>query len=333
MKHLKDYSGTVYGGLSQLLLDFCNANNIAISQKLLTAQNSERFDFALWREILTDLDITLDKPALGLEIAKYIQPKHLGILAYIALSCNDLEEALTHYHNFHRLIFDGSPLKVEIDNQYISIRWDSMPINLTTQITDEIAIAIMIEFFKHFMSFDKIVLQEVHFQHSAPKDVFSYEQYFHCKVRFSQPKTQLLIPQQELKKPLKQGDHTLQKILMQQAQVLLEKLPSTTQIDERLQQAILEGLQQNEHQIEHIAEKMNVSVRQLQRYLQQQNTTFQQRMQNIRFVLAQQYLKEQHLTLQEIALLLGYSEQSAFQRAFKQWSNLTPLEWKKINHN
>ena len=122
-----------------------------------------------------------------------------------------------------------------------------------------------------------------------------------------------------------------QKLLLQQAEALLEKLPNSTHIDQRLQHAILTGLQKNQYQIEHIARQLNFSVRQLQRYLQQQGTTYQQRMQEVRRILAEQYLKDPHLSLQEIALLLSYSEQSAFQRAFKHWTQVTPQQW-RIQH-
>jgi len=44
--------------------------------------------------------------------------------------------------------------------------------------------------------------------------------------------------------------------------------------------------------------------------------------------MAMQYLKDPHLSVQEISMLLGYSEQSAFQRAFKQWTAQTPQQWR-----
>ncbi len=147
-------------------------------------------------------------------------------------------------------------------------------------------------------------------------------------MRFSQPITQVLLPVSELAKPFHQGDQTLQHLLLQQAQALLEKLPNSTQTDQRLQQAILTRLQKNMYQIEHIAQQLHISVRQLQRHLQQQGTTYQKRMQEVRCLLAEQYLQDPHLSLQEIALLLGYSEQSAFQRAFKQWTQHTPQQWR-----
>ena len=102
--------------------------------------------------------------------------------------------------------------------------------------------------------------------------------------------------------------------MVQQAQALLEQLPNSTQLDQRLQHSILTGLQKNQYQIEYIAAQLGLSVRQLQRHLQQQSTTFQERVQQVRFMLATEYLKDPHLSLQEIALLLCYSEQSAFQK-------------------
>ncbi|MGE8541582.1 AraC family transcriptional regulator [Acinetobacter sp. ANC 3813] len=331
MQQLKNYTGSVYGGLGHLLYAFYTAQGLAIPEQLERIQNLERFDYIIWRNLLMTLDNQLQRPALGLEIAEYVQPKHLGIIAYIAMSCENLGEALHRYHDFHRLVYDGSPLQVHAQDDVLCIRWSDLPKNMATQLTDEVAIAIMVGFLKHFMDFRDISLHEVHFQNPAPKHVALYEQYFRCKVRFSQPCSQVLMPIQELSKPFLQGDQTLQMLLTQQANSLLEKLPNTTQTDQRLQQAILSGLQKNLFQIEHVASQLNISVRQLQRHLQQQGTSYQQRMQEIRCMMAEEYLRDPHLSLHEISLLLGYSEQSAFQRAFKQWQQQTPQQWRQRN--
>ncbi|NNH34359.1 AraC family transcriptional regulator [Acinetobacter sp. NIPH 2377] len=333
MQQFKDYTGSVYGGLGHLLYAYSQAKGLAISEKLKQIQNLERVDFCLWRELLTEMQQHCQIPAFGLEVAEFVQPKHLGIIAYIALSCNTLGEALQRYHDFHRLIYDGSPLQVNMLDDYLAIGWGDIPYHLTTQVTHELSIALMLQFLKCFMALDDIHIHEVHFIHPAPKNIAIYEQYFRCKVRFSQPISQIIIPVYELAKPFHQGDQTLQHLLMQQAQALLDKLPNSTQLDQRLQQAILTGLQKNQYQIEPIAQQLNMSVRQLQRHLQQQGTSYQQRMQEVRHLLAEQYLKDPHLSLQEIALLLSYSEQSAFQRAFKQWSGFTPQQWRQQQYS
>ncbi|ENX16625.1 hypothetical protein F894_00428 [Acinetobacter sp. CIP 51.11] len=329
---LKNYVGSVYGGLGHLLLDYYQLKQLEVPEKLLAIQNLERFDFALWRDLLTTLDQQLQRPALGLEIAQLVEAKHLGIIGYLALSSETLGEAFMRYHDYHRLIYDGGPLQLQWQGDYLSIGWVEVPFHLNTQLTDEIAIALMTEFVKANVQNPHVVqLYEVHFQHAMPKNIVLYEQYFGCKVRFSQARNQVLMHVSELSRPLKQGDQTLQKLLMQQAKALLEKFPYSTLVDQQLQQAILIGLQKNLFQIKHIAEQMNFSVRQLQRHLQKQGKTYQQCMQEIRCMLAMQYLKDPHLSLQETAMLLGYSEQSAFQRAFKQWTQLTPQQWRQQN--
>lgn len=329
---LKNYVGSVYGGLGHLLLDYYQSKQLEVPEKLLAIQNLERFDFALWRDLLTTLDQQLQRPALGLEIAQLVEAKHLGIIGYLALSSETLGEAFMRYHDYHRLIYDGGLLQLQWQGDYLSIGWVEVPFHLNTQLTDEIAIALMTEFVKaNVQNPHGVQLYEVHFQHAMPKNIALYEQYFGCKVRFSQARNQVLMHVSELSRPLKQGDQSLQKLLMQQAKALLEKFPHSTLIDQQLQQAILIGLQKNLFQIEHIAEQMNFSVRQLQRHLQKQGKTYQQCMQEIRCMMAMQYLKDPHLSLQETAMLLGYSEQSAFQRAFKQWTQLTPQQWRQQN--
>ncbi|QPF31975.1 AraC family transcriptional regulator ligand-binding domain-containing protein [Acinetobacter lwoffii] len=329
---LKNYVGSVYGGLGHLLLDYYQLKQLEVPEKLLAIQNLERFDFALWRDLLTTLDQQLQRPALGLEIAQLVEAKHLGIIGYLALSSETLGEAFMRYHDYHRLIYDGGPLQLQWQGDYLSIGWVEVPFHLNTQLTDEIAIALMTEFVKaNVQNPHGVQLYEVHFQHVMPKNIALYEQYFGCKVRFSQARNQVLMHVSELSRPLKQGDQTLQKLLMQQAKALLEKFPYFTLVDQQLQQAILIGLQKNLFQIKHIAEQMNFSVRQLQRHLQKQGKTYQQCMQEIRCMMAMQYLKDPHLSLQETAMLLGYSEQSAFQRAFKQWTQLTPQQWRQQN--
>jgi AraC-like DNA-binding protein len=333
MQPSESFTGTIFGGMGHLLYDYLVSNNQPIPAKIRTIQNLERFEFSLWSEILSDLNTKQKCPALGLEISKYTQAKHLGVLGYIATVCDTLGEAMERYQNLHRLVFDGTPLEVEIINQTVAISWALVPMSLMTLVTDEIAMGAMITHLGQCLGAKTVNLNGVHFAHPAPKNIAIYEDFFKCRVAFNQKKTQVFFPLQEMLRPLQHSDKTLQNILIQQADALLERLPNrASKVDYHIQKVILNGLQRGQFQIEHIADQMHLSVRQLQRVLQQQGTSFQQRVQSIRHMMAEQYLKDPHLSLQEIALLLGYSEQSAFQRAFKQWTQLTPQQWRQNNH-
>ena len=326
------YTGSVYGGLGHLLLCFCQDQNIEIPQQLLDIQNLERFGYHQWYDILCLLDKQIKQPALGLEIAKYVQPRHIGVLGYLAQACTHLGEAIQQYHDFYRLIYDGGPLMARIESDEILIGWD-VPKIFTTQTTDEIALAILYQFLLKFTHQQHLVINRVDFRHPQPSNVAYYQKYFNCPVRFSQPHSFLVIPLQTLLQPIHQADQTLQALLLDRAKDQLASLPDITLLDAQIQHAILSGLQQQQANIEYVSHKLGLSVRTLQRHLKKQQSSFQQRVQDIRLALAKKYLLDPHLNLQQIALLLGYSEQSAFQRAFKQWTQQTPQNWRKIANN
>lgn len=324
------FTGTIYGGMGHLLYAYLQDKNYPIPAKLHAVQNLERFEFSLWTELLTDLDRQIQCPALGLEISHYCEMKHLGILAYISMACDTLGDAVQRYEDLHPLIFDGSPLELELLGNTVAVRWATVPMNLMTLVSDEVAMGAFLIHLNQVLHPNKLQLHSVHFAYPAPKNTQIYEDFFGCEVLFNQKISQIILPLTEFTRPFQRSDRSLQHLLVQQAEALVERLPHrASEKDHKIQKAILQGLQRGHFQIEHIAEQLHISVRQLQRQLQHQGTTFQQRVKAIRQMMAEQYLKDPHLSLQDIALLLGYSEQSAFQRAFKQWTQLTPQQWRQ----
>lgn len=83
--------------------------------------------------------------------------------------------------------------------------------------------------------------------------------------------------------------------------------------------------------IEDIADKVGMSVRTLQLRLKDERTTFSDLLNDIRRDLAIKYLRDPHISITEVAYLLGYSEVSVFYRAFKKWTCKTPKEFRLSN--
>jgi AraC-like DNA-binding protein len=73
---------------------------------------------------------------------------------------------------------------------------------------------------------------------------------------------------------------------------------------------------------------MGISVRSLQRVLAADGQTYKNVLEEVRCALAQSYLASGVPTLAEVAALLGYSDHTAFHRAFRRWTGVTPLEWR-----
>ncbi|RKZ80269.1 MAG: AraC family transcriptional regulator, partial [Gammaproteobacteria bacterium] len=77
-----------------------------------------------------------------------------------------------------------------------------------------------------------------------------------------------------------------------------------------------------------IAASLFMSQRTLQRRLEENNTSFKQLVNEVRQDLADTYLNDSSLTLTEISFMLGFSEMSAFSRAFKRWSGKSPTDYR-----
>ena len=62
---IKNYTGSVYGGLGHLLKAYCEAYHLAIPEQLEQIQNLERFDYVVWRDLLEVIYKLDSKPGLG----------------------------------------------------------------------------------------------------------------------------------------------------------------------------------------------------------------------------------------------------------------------------
>ena len=88
-------------------------------------------------------------------------------------------------------------------------------------------------------------------------------------------------------------------------------------------------LAEGEPSLEQVADLLNITSWSLQRRLGEKGLTFSALVEKVRQELAQYYLTRTSLPISELALLLGYSETSAFSRAFRRWHGASPIQWRK----
>lgn len=100
-------------------------------------------------------------------------------------------------------------------------------------------------------------------------------------------------------------------------------------IVQQVQTIILDNLPDGQITDSLIAQKMNMSERSLQRRLNEHDTTFRILLDTVREMVAKQYIKNPATRMNEIAFLLGFSEQSAFSRVFKKWIGTSPVKYRK----
>ena len=318
---------SVNGGLALLIQQFCHQQTLPVPSACQHYQTSQRIPFDVWQKILQQINHDYQEPAIGLQIARLIEPAHIGIMGYLGLSCQNLGEALSRFEHYHRLAYDCNDLKIQAIDQSIEISWD-IDAGKPGQLADETAIALFTNITQQLIAPTTLQLTRIEFVNALPTNTRIYEKYFGCPVIFEADQTRIRLPLSMLSIPINRADHTLNQLLENQAIALLHELPQHDRFDQQLQHHITQAVQQGNIQIEQIAAKMDLSIRSLQRELVKRGYNFQQRLAQVRETLAKQYLQDPHLSLIDIALLLAYSEQSAFQRAFKQWTGQTPFQWR-----
>jgi AraC-like DNA-binding protein len=174
----------------------------------------------------------------------------------------------------------------------------------------------------------RIVAREIRFPNPPPADIQPYRDWFGCPVLFDQPQTSVRFPQALLTLPMRQPDTVLLSILERQADDLLAQLPPSGDFEQAVRRCIARLVREGQPELDRVANELHVSARTLHRRLAVDGINFRALRESIRQHLAEDYLAEPSLQLAEIAQLLGYSEQSAFTRAFRRWSGQTPYAYR-----
>lgn len=320
----------VSGALTGLLLEFLDSEGLAAPlcrARLSAWPVDSRMPLSEWMTLLNLIAAEDHRPALGLAIGQRVQPRHAGVMGYLGLSCDTVGEALLRFERYHRLVYDGNPIQLDITPAGVSISWGIVHA-LPGQLADETAIAAFATITRMLVD-QPVAAQRVEFVNAAPAELQPYEDFFRCPVSFGHDRTTVVFSADYLRLPIRYRDPALRSLLEQQAEALLRTLPDNDEFEESLKQALVKALHNGEPTLEVIAGNLHLSARTLQRRLADRGIQFQGLLEATRHALAREYLANPNLSLTEIALLLGYSEQSAFNRAFKRWTGQTPRQARK----
>jgi AraC-like DNA-binding protein len=286
-----------------------------------------RYPVARWRILLQRAAEHLQDPLLGLHLGQTITPAHFGVMGYVLLACPNLGAALARTLQYQRLLYDVNPMRSSLQGSDLLLEW-GVDQGRPGALVDECAITALLQL-THNASGRRIVATEVCFVNPAPSDSTPYREWFGCPVRFDQAVTSIRFPQALLALPLRQPDIVLLNVLERQADALLAALPPSDDFEQAVRRCIARLIREGEPELELVANELHVSPRTLHRRLEAGGVNFRELRENIRHRLAQHYLADPRLQLAEIAQLLGYSEQSAFTRAFRRWCGQTPHRYRR----
>jgi AraC-like DNA-binding protein len=269
----------------------------------------------------------LQDPLLGLHLGQSIQPSQLGALGYVLLACDNLGAALVRIQRYHRLVHDLNPIEHAVVGEHLELRW-GVAHGKPGALFDEAGIAGIVHFGRALCG-QQLPVHQVDFVNPPPGNLRPYTRFFGCPVRFGQDVTRLVIPLAALAAPLRQPDPTLLSLMEAQVEAAMAQLPQAGDLAEATRRVVAHLAPQGLPELEQVAQALRLSPRVFYRRLAEQGLNFRALRETTLQQLAELHLRDARLTLAEVGALLGYTEQSAFSRAFKRWTGQAPLQWRQ----
>ena len=167
-------------------------------------------------------------------------------------------------------------------------------------------------------------IREVAFVHRRPPDTAEHERVFGCPVRFEAEWNRMSIDRAVWHTPTQGANAGVLQVLIEHADLLLQKLPKGPDLVERTRRAIGERLRGGDSSLESVARQLGTSGRSLQRHLQELGYSYNALADEVRAATAKLYLEQPDIAVSEVAYLLGFADPSTFNRAFKRWTGVTP---------
>ncbi len=170
---------------------------------------------------------------------------------------------------------------------------------------------------------------EVLVRHPAPRSITAHEAWFGCPVRFNAGLDAILYADEVLARPNILGDEGISQYLATHLDAELSEITRVPALVTQAKAAIAQALSEGTPRMAEIARGLGLSARSFHRRLSEHGMSFQTLTEDTRRELAEGLLRDERHSLAEIAFLTGFSEQSAFTRAFKRWVGTTPATYRK----
>jgi len=179
-------------------------------------------------------------------------------------------------------------------------------------------------------TWDDFEAQQVTFSYRKPAYADQYDRYFYCPVYFGSTDNKIVFSRTYLDhSDSSANDRYLYSLLKERADVLIGQIENSHSIVTQVESILMESLPTGRASIIDTATKLHMSRQTLYRNLQKENTTYRQVLAECQRKLAVNYIEQSDLSLESIAFLLGYSEVSVFQKAFRRWYGISPGEYRR----
>ena len=267
-------------------------------------------------------------PDIGLHLGFHVPTYKGQVLEYLFLSSPNFREGLKRAISYQRLLTDAADLNLyEADGESCVVLNAAAEEIRRIRHFSECFVQGALAFFRSVTDgrFEPVA---VHFEHERPVGREQVESMLGCPVSFGQPDTRLYFRSAVLDQPSPHHEPGLLALHERFASEQVAELEKQDIVGE-VERFVAEQLDSGEVTLDSVAERLGIKPRTLRTRLTEANTSFNQVVAQFRYRLACRLLAATDESIDEIVYLTGFSEPSTFYRAFKRWSGMTPIEYRR----
>jgi AraC-like DNA-binding protein len=261
-------------------------------------------------------------PLLALHLGEEVSPTILGMVGYLMQSSKNLHESFHIVIKYWDLISTMSKLSMHEHEGLVLINIETASVwrhqyPVDARQSSEFALSGAIKLFK-MLSGKKITPVRVEFAYSS-RSVAEYERIFQTAIHFGGKSNTLTFRKSDLLIPIISYDKSLIEFFARTLDQKIQSLNGRESFSAKVKQLLINDFKGQSASIEIAASKLNLTPRSLQRKLKDDGTSYRDIVNDLKKELAQTIMKRSDFRVGEVAEILGYSDSSAFRKAYKKW--------------
>ncbi len=269
----------------------------------------------------------LDDPCFGVKMAPHWHPSRMGALGYAWLVSTSLRTAIDRLVRYMHVVSEAIDLKTSNTPRGLTISLQIDPsVNKLPQ-QETVPLAILMHMCRYNYG-EELTAVNVSLAREEPDCSRIISDFFKSPVTYNAKTSSITFAVKNVDKKLVTANR---KLALMHDDLLMRYLIEIKKGDfiEQIKSIIIDNLPDGHVTDQLVAKELNLSERSLQRKLKEKGTTFRTVLDEVRKMIAIQYIKDPANRMSDITFLIGFSEQSAFSRAFKKWTGISPLKYRE----
>jgi AraC-like DNA-binding protein len=281
-------------------------------------------------ELLVERAIASSKdPGLGLTLGQQVPESMLHVLGHLLLTCGTLREAFDVVRQYAGLLMGGVEWYLSERDGTATFGFARPNLSAeTARFWADWVLTLALRVGRHHSGQPSGAPHALLLAHAAPSYAERYRHVFGCTVQFDQPTYGIVFPRELLDVRQPHADARLTAVLKETADVLQREATNSSSYSERVRYALRYERDLVNVDFDDLASRWGMTRRTLRRRLSAEGNSFSELLDEACCRIAQEQLRDPQGSIKEIAERLGYSEASAFFRAFKRWTGQTPSAYR-----